>query len=123
MLRTFRLFITMTIAAGSTSAAGREHRLSAEDVSIDSLFKIIDGPFKSIREFGVLPENDPATNTANLQKAIDWASRSGAALFVEPSETPYPMRSEEHTSELQSLMRNSYAVFCLTKKNVTNALI
>src|SRR3546814_2546092 len=26
-------------------------------------------------------------------------------------------RSEEHTSELQSLMRISYAVFCLTKKN------
>src|SRR3546814_4201561 len=29
-------------------------------------------------------------------------------------------RSEEHTSELQSLMRISYAVFCLTKKNTTN---
>src|SRR3546814_10088388 len=29
---------------------------------------------------------------------------------------PSPMRSEEHTSELQSLMRNSYAVFCLKKK-------
>src|SRR3546814_6008960 len=29
-------------------------------------------------------------------------------------------RSEEHTSELQSLMRISYAVFCLTKKNVTH---
>src|SRR3546814_5808923 len=28
-----------------------------------------------------------------------------------------PDRSEEHTSELQSLMRNSYAVFCLKKKN------
>src|SRR3546814_9130279 len=28
-------------------------------------------------------------------------------------------RSEEHTSELQSLMRISYAVFCLTKKNTT----
>src|SRR3546814_10303946 len=27
-----------------------------------------------------------------------------------------PRRSEEHTSELQSLMRNSYAVFCLNKK-------
>src|SRR3546814_6254300 len=26
------------------------------------------------------------------------------------------VRSEEHTSELQSLMRHSYAVFCLTKK-------
>src|SRR3546814_3617232 len=29
---------------------------------------------------------------------------------------PRPMRSEEHTSELQSLMRISYAVFCLKKK-------
>src|SRR3546814_15189482 len=28
-----------------------------------------------------------------------------------------PKRSEEHTSELQSLMRISYAVFCLKKKN------
>src|SRR3546814_10713956 len=28
-------------------------------------------------------------------------------------------RSEEHTSELQSLMRSSYAVFCLKKKNTT----
>src|SRR3546814_2791763 len=30
------------------------------------------------------------------------------------------MRSEEHTSELQSLMRTSYAVFCLTKKTQIN---
>src|SRR3546814_8114334 len=30
------------------------------------------------------------------------------------------IRSEEHTSELQSLMRNSYAVFCLKKKNKPN---
>src|SRR3546814_9422341 len=29
-------------------------------------------------------------------------------------------RSEEHTSELQSLMRNSYAVFCLQKKIMNN---
>src|SRR3546814_5779376 len=32
-------------------------------------------------------------------------------------------RSEEHTSELQSLMRISYAVFCLNKKNKNNTLI
>src|SRR3546814_8091147 len=31
-------------------------------------------------------------------------------------------RSEEHTSELQSLMRISYAVFCLKKKNTTHNL-
>src|SRR3546814_5677084 len=30
----------------------------------------------------------------------------------------YPHRSEEHTSELQSLMRISYAVFCLKKKQI-----
>src|SRR3546814_3658799 len=35
----------------------------------------------------------------------------GAAILVELG------RSEEHTSELQSLMRISYAVFCLKKKN------
>src|SRR3546814_4063240 len=33
------------------------------------------------------------------------------------------IRSEEHTSELQSLMRISYAVFCLKKKNKTNTSI
>src|SRR3546814_7116076 len=33
---------------------------------------------------------------------------------------PRLLRSEEHTSELQSLMRISYAVFCLKKKNKQN---
>src|SRR3546814_1528511 len=33
------------------------------------------------------------------------------------SQTANDTRSEEHTSELQSLMRNSYAVFCLNKKH------
>src|SRR3546814_1243028 len=32
------------------------------------------------------------------------------------------IRSEEHTSELQSLMRISYAVFCLKKKKKTNSI-
>src|SRR3546814_7239647 len=32
---------------------------------------------------------------------------------------PCSVRSEEHTSELQSLMRISYAVFCLKKKKIT----
>src|SRR3546814_9132425 len=37
----------------------------------------------------------------------------GLGFFLYPA----LFRSEEHTSELQSLMRISYAVFCLTKKN------
>ncbi len=44
---------------------------------------------RSIREFGVLPENSAAENAKNLQQAIDWAAVRGAALFVEPSEEPY----------------------------------
>src|SRR3546814_7394194 len=42
--------------------------------------------------------------------AADWAGKVEAGAFG---------RSEEHTSELQSLMRISYAVFCLKKKKHT----
>src|SRR3546814_4998771 len=47
------------------------------------------------------------------------ADRSGrASLAAVPQvEGEWLYRSEEHTSELQSLMRISYAVFCLKKKN------
>lgn len=48
---------------------------------------------KSIREFGVLPENSPQENSQNLQKAIDWAAESGAALWVEPASKGYPVSS------------------------------
>src|SRR3546814_10415204 len=47
------------------------------------------------------------------------ASRSAAiagSVNRHAKETPDRRRSEEHTSELQSLMRISYAVFCLKKK-------
>src|SRR3546814_5741079 len=43
---------------------------------------------------------------------VDPATGTSRVLFSEKS------RSEEHTSELQSLMRNSYAVFCLKKKKI-----
>src|SRR3546814_5046422 len=46
--------------------------------------------------------------------AIAATCTSLFSSFVHPQ-----MRSEEHTSELQSLMRISYAVFCLKKKNYT----
>src|SRR3546814_1557484 len=45
---------------------------------------------------------------------LSSAARFGASLAICPSAL---MRSEEHTSELQSLMRISYAVFCLKNKN------
>src|SRR3546814_4691795 len=52
----------------------------------------------------------------------DAADRPGRAGREDPRTGPEDERgrSEEHTSELQSLMRISYAVFCLKKKNEKN---
>src|SRR3546814_8614619 len=78
----------------------------------------------------------PATAAAAAPRSI--LARRISPMFRRPStrygktpepETPYQraaqawddrIRSEEHTSELQSLMRISYAVFCLKKKKQTN---
>src|SRR3546814_5928909 len=45
---------------------------------------------------------------------------AGVGMSSSAMTCPRKHRSEEHTSELQSLMRNSYAVFCLKKKNNPN---
>src|SRR3546814_5027828 len=45
--------------------------------------------------------------------------RSGDIAALPPARATPPRRSEEHTSELQSLMRISYAVSCLKKKTKT----
>lgn len=50
-------------------------------------------PIESIQKYGVLPGNSPQLNRQNLQKAIDQASKSGAALFVEPVEGGYPVET------------------------------
>src|SRR3546814_2838615 len=57
----------------------------------------------------------------------DKLHRTAAPLFMDTRQrfvwgpdlkADLAARSEEHTSELQSLMRSSYAVFCLKKKNI-----
>src|SRR3546814_8153883 len=55
-----------------------------------------------------------ATNSTTTTSSNEVTKANSA-----PEMTPGRIsgRSEEHTSELQSLMRNSYAVFCLKKKN------
>src|SRR3546814_6689198 len=63
------------------------------------------------------------TQSKSESNASGLASDLGAYVGKHPSEKVADLtfleqpRSEEHTSELQSLMRNSYAVFCLKKKN------
>src|SRR3546814_8994983 len=54
---------------------------------------------------------------------LDAARQAGRGHHRDPRGDPAPVeRSEEHTSELQSLMRISYAVFCLKKKNKTQTI-
>src|SRR3546814_5660616 len=52
----------------------------------------------------------------------DHADRAGCGLLHEVEGVRARGRSEEHTSELQSLMRISYAVFCLQKKKQTTSV-
>src|SRR3546814_10899765 len=56
---------------------------------------------------------------SNNASEIAWGEQMVEAWNADhPDEQVRAQRSEEHTSELQSLMRISYAVFCLKKKKV-----
>src|SRR3546814_3868028 len=87
--------------------------------------------------FGVSPEGQQRTDLlvallrvprgggqegdASLIRAL--AADLGLASGFDPLDcTMAAPRSEEHTSELQSLMRISYAVFCLKKKNIKDKI-
>src|SRR3546814_7284094 len=68
------------------------------------------GDFRSLRPFpymALIPQWDLLDLLATAAQ-----SHQGFQLHMRPA-----VRSEEHTSELQSLMRISYAVFCLKQKN------
>src|SRR3546814_10043303 len=67
----------------------------------------------------VLDHDGPPRAHQLLENLVEVTRRAGANLPFDPT-TEYINRSEEHTSELQSLMRISYAVFCLKKKKNQN---
>src|SRR3546814_523342 len=56
-------------------------------------------------------------NNGDVNLIVGVAKEAGIKTYKDLKGKRVAWRSEEHTSELQSLMRNSYAVFCLTKKN------
>src|SRR3546814_148499 len=60
----------------------------------------------------LVPVDDLGPDEAALEVAVDDARALGCLV----ARAEGPRRSEEHTSELQSLMRISYAVLCLKKK-------
>src|SRR3546814_2024931 len=72
------------------------------------------------------PEENPVGKAQNsIAEAFSPAPALSSGMVRKPAivppvngtKTPARRRSEEHTSELQSLMRISYAVFCLKKQN------
>src|SRR3546814_4640658 len=86
--------------------------------------------FRSVR-LDALQVDDPRNPTGFLRGLLLRIGRHAAFLrlvltgrvnLTAPKITPIA-RSEEHTSELQSLMRISYAVFCLKKKKNTTTYL
>src|SRR3546814_1011275 len=67
-------------------------------------------------------ERTAATNLSRsqLSASAKYAFRSSSLSLTPLAMSAARIRSEEHTSELQSLMRISYAVFCLKKKKQKN---
>src|SRR3546814_5463229 len=80
---------------------------------------------RSTRRVSLTDEGEALFASAHdLAEAAEQCRQSSRDLMRMHSQTlvlgvnPYTFRSEEHTSELQSLMRISYAVFCLKKKKI-----
>src|SRR3546814_7604446 len=74
------------------------------------------------RIIGGRVEQEPGHRGQAIQRGlqrlrrVDRRDPGTATLAAGRNHDAAPVRSEEHTSELQSLMRHSYAVFCLKKK-------
>src|SRR3546814_4433761 len=83
---------------------------------IDTLF-----PYTTLFRSGLAVTSLPEEGI-DVVAAVDVSSsmRSGFNQRETRLATARRVRSEEHTSELQSLMRLSYAVFCLKKKKIKN---
>src|SRR3546814_5050436 len=61
--------------------------------------------------------DDVVISAPNINEPILGGQAQITGSFTVETANDLAIRSEEHTSELQSLMRISYAVFCLKKKN------
>src|SRR3546814_7166932 len=88
------------------SGGGGNHRWRL----IDPLGQVIFGP-SSLSDTGLMTAAMAGTYTLLVEGYAAQSADVGYSFAFD-----VPARSEEHTSELQSLMRISYAVFCLKKK-------
>src|SRR3546814_2088321 len=90
------------------------HAITRATVSAISALKTYDPPITDLQAATV-------SSVERHGKFLDLGTDAGPHLVFHLAKAGwlrwYDTRSEEHTSELQSLMRISYAVFCLKKKN------
>src|SRR3546814_3627369 len=88
----------------------------------------LDGPFSFLGRFLCCAQNGPKRfwQFSGRSKVCDFDPlalpifKQVAGRHLNSAHSLSMARSEEHTSELQTLMRISYAVFCLKKKKKTN---
>src|SRR3546814_2248030 len=92
------------------------HRMGAGEQLLEPVHADRDGDGQADRRPDGIPAADPVPEREHVLR-IDPEGRN--RLPVRRQGDEMPGRSEEHTSELQSLMRLSYAVFCLNKKKTT----
>src|SRR3546814_4834792 len=102
---------TTQLTAAQVNPAGAANGLQISNVTV---FGLMNGVLAYHAK--AADENETNRDTAdNLQNALNQKMLNLTAVDVDTEMA----RSEEHTSELQSLMRISYAVFCLKKKTTT----
>src|SRR3546814_3889290 len=96
--------------------------LTSCDTLTGAVFSIVSWPTEiRLDPTGATPRMAEPVTMMSLS-ATDWLPWGGGAMVaLSCASAGWPAtiaaaRSEEHTSELQSIMRNSYAVFCLKKK-------
>src|SRR3546814_5887495 len=102
--------------AGAHEAALGEQAAADQTVHLRPHFARLVGDGASSERGGDGHGLDCDGDIADLGRAAPAPVLSGGTGGKRQGDGTQGSRSEEHTSELQSLMRNSYAVFCLKKK-------
>src|SRR3546814_5185385 len=106
-----RLRLAATVGSSSRSSGGERERTGQDQVACRT--PLVDSG-------GILPRSAVREHPVGVPAGHPGAPRmSGGGDFPMLSRSA---RSEEHTSELQSLMRISYAVICLKKTTITKLM-
>src|SRR3546814_6674571 len=116
-MKSNREWIKRTMAANDLVAAGPMRIISTELGRENYTFEIA----QPVRKAGSGEDEDAAARDEDEKAASADEQDGDEPTFVVDNQAPV-VRSEEHTSELQSLMRTSYAVFCLKKTKTTDIM-